>query len=99
MRRGAPRSTRDKLPGWSGDSHSQEGPEAATIMVMPSKQAVTAPVQRSKRFGERLLADGLISEAQLQRALDAQRLTGYLLGAVLLSLGLLDEDSLTAVLG
>jgi type IV pilus assembly protein PilB len=68
-------------------------------MVMPSKQAVAAPVQRSKRFGERLLADGLISEAQLQRALDAQRLTGYLLGAVLLSLGLLDEDSLTAVLG
>ncbi len=71
---------------------------SATIMTMPSSQAAT-PVNRSTRFGERLLAEGLINEAQLQRALDAQRMSGYLLGTVLLSLGLLDEDSLTAILG
>ncbi|MGA7913108.1 MAG: GspE/PulE family protein [Candidatus Dormiibacterota bacterium] len=41
----------------------------------------------------------MIDEAQLERALAAQRLSGYLLGFVVLSLGLLDDDTLTAALG
>jgi type IV pilus assembly protein PilB len=94
-----PRETRDKLPGASGDSHSQGDPIDGTIVVMPSSQANGPPVGQVTRFGERLLLEGLISEAQLRRALDAQRVSGYQLGSVVLSLGILDEDTLTVALG
>ena len=99
MTRLLPRTTRDKLPGESGDSHSQEEPLHGTIDAMPPARALRPPVQQATRFGDRLLAEGLINEAQLQRALEAQRLNGYLLGLVLLNLGLVDEDTLTAELG
>ncbi|MGZ3390644.1 MAG: GspE/PulE/PilB domain-containing protein, partial [Isosphaeraceae bacterium] len=67
-------------------------------MTVPSPELSIPPATRPMRLGEHLLAEGLISEAQLERALDAQRLSGYLLGYVVLSLGLLDEDTLTAAL-
>src|ERR1700680_4795113 len=98
MSRRMPRENRDKLPGGSGESHSQEEPADGTIVLMPSSQANGPPVGQATRFGERLISEGLINEAQLQRALDAQRLTGYQLGSVVLSLGILDEYTLTASL-
>jgi type IV pilus assembly protein PilB len=97
--RRVPRPNRDKLPGWSGDSHSQDEPIDLTILTMPSPRTAVPPARHTMRFGEHLLASGLIDEAQLERALAAQRLSGYLLGFVVLSLGLLDDDTLTAALG
>ncbi|MGH7760799.1 MAG: GspE/PulE family protein [Candidatus Dormibacteraceae bacterium] len=66
---------------------------------MPTTRAGSPKLVQPARFGERLLAEGLINEAQLKRALDAQRLSGYPLGFVVLGLGLLDEDTITVALG
>jgi type IV pilus assembly protein PilB len=94
-----PRVNRDKLPGRTGDSHSQDTQIEVNMMPMATNRPATMPVGQPTRFGERLLAEGLISDAQLKRALDAQKLSGYPLGFVVLSLGLLDEDTVTLALG
>ncbi len=51
-----------------------------------------------RRLGQVLVAEGLITEEQLGRALTAQRTTLAMLGAVLVNQGALREDSLTHVL-
>src|SRR2546421_1169460 len=61
--------------------------------------AVLPAPDRAPRFGERLVASRLISEGQLRRALDQQAQSPRFLGAVLLELGLIDEDKLAAKLG
>jgi type IV pilus assembly protein PilB len=50
------------------------------------------------RLGERLIAGRLINEGQLLRALELQPMSSRPLGRVLIDLGVLDEDRLTAVL-
>jgi type IV pilus assembly protein PilB len=61
---------------------------------------VTRPAeQEAQRLGERLLSRRLINEGQLRRALELQPQTSRPLGTVLVELGALDEDRLTAVLG
>jgi type IV pilus assembly protein PilB len=50
------------------------------------------------RLGERLLAERLINDGQLLRALELQPMSSRPLGRVLIDLGFLDEDRLTAVL-
>jgi len=50
------------------------------------------------RLGQLLIAEGLITEDQLARALDAQRSTPAPLGALLVSQGVLHEDRLTGIL-
>jgi tRNA A-37 threonylcarbamoyl transferase component Bud32 len=64
-----------------------------------SAAAVLAEVQGSRgRLGEILVADGLIKQADLDRALDTQRREGKLLGRVLLDMGLVGHaDMLTAL--
>jgi tRNA A-37 threonylcarbamoyl transferase component Bud32 len=64
-----------------------------------SAAAVLAEVQGARgRLGEILVADGLITQADLDRALDAQRREGKLLGRVLLDMGLVGHaDMLTAL--
>jgi type IV pilus assembly protein PilB len=64
----------------------------------PAQAALPAQVG-APRLGERLLARRFINDGQLRRALELQPQTSRLLGAVLLDLGALDEDRLTAVLG
>ena len=54
-------------------------------------------IQR-KRIGERLVDAGLITEAQLQIALEEQKKTGELLGAILFSLGFISQKDLFTVL-
>jgi type IV pilus assembly protein PilB len=51
-----------------------------------------------RRLGDLLLAEGLITEAQLARALATQKSTSAPLGAVLVNQGALREDSLTLAL-
>ena len=76
-------------------------PGLGNIARMASEQAVAVlrPHDRAPRLGERLVASRLISEGQLRRALDQQAKSPRFLGAVLLELGLIDEDRLAAKLG
>lgn len=66
--------------------------------------AVNADVPRSAttasdlRLGQVLLAEGLIDEQQLARALEAQRSSSSPLGAILVNQGAIPEDSLIRVL-
>lgn len=50
------------------------------------------------RLGELLVAAGVVTEAQLERALQEQSVLGGRLGQALVALGLLDEETLTGAL-
>ncbi len=51
-----------------------------------------------QNFGERLVDDGLLTQAQLDLALREQKQSGGLLGPTLVRLGLIQADTLSAVL-
>ncbi|MCX5707174.1 MAG: ATPase, T2SS/T4P/T4SS family [Candidatus Omnitrophica bacterium] len=51
------------------------------------------------KLGELLIKEGLISEAQLEKAISTQRQEGGRLGEVLVKLGMITEDQMVAVLG
>jgi len=53
----------------------------------------------TKRLGELLLEKGLITEKQLEQALEEQKKTGKLLGRVLVDLGFVKDEDILAVLG
>src|SRR5947207_15790303 len=77
------------------------GLDDGTIAAMTASQAQAfSPAQETgPRLGERLLAKRVITEAQLRHALQIQPQSARPLGRVLVELGVLDEDRLTAVLG
>ena len=50
------------------------------------------------RIGDRLVSMGIITEDQLNVALQEKKISGKLLGEVLVDLGFIDEDTLTAFL-
>jgi type IV pilus assembly protein PilB len=54
---------------------------------------------RTRLLGECLVANGLITQEQLERALQRQRMTRRFLGEILLELGWVDEQSLLKALG
>ncbi len=64
----------------------------------PTDRASVSMARPRGRLGEILVADGLLSADDLQRALDVQRRTGVLLGRTLLDLGLVAHDDLLAAL-
>jgi type IV pilus assembly protein PilB len=66
---------------------------ASRAHALPPAQDAAPP-----RLGERLIAQRLISEGQLRQALEVRARTPRPLGRILLDLGFLDEDRLTAVL-
>ncbi len=70
------------------------------MATMASNQArVSTPAREiAPRLGERLLAERLINEGQLTRALELQPKSSRPLGRVLIELGALDEDRLMPVL-
>lgn len=51
------------------------------------------------RLGELLVKEGLINEAQLEKAIKAQKQDGGRLGEVLVKLGFVQEDQMVSVLG
>jgi type II secretory ATPase GspE/PulE/Tfp pilus assembly ATPase PilB-like protein len=55
-------------------------------------------MQYYKRIGDRLLEAGLITEDQLRVALDEQKKTGELIGAILFSKGFISQQNLLMVL-
>ena len=67
-------------------------------MALEVTDTVRTSAARERRLGQVLLDEGLISEEQLGRALDAQRTTLAHLGAVLVSQGAIAEDDLTLAL-
>jgi serine/threonine protein kinase len=73
--------------------------EALAPFGPAEKLASVAEGQRPRgRLGEILVADGLLTEDSLKRALDEQRVSGKLLGRVLLDMGLVAHaDLLTAL--
>ena len=74
---------------------------AAVAPFAPSERAstVVAEAQRSRgRLGEILVADGLVTAADLEAALVEQRRSGQLLGRVLLDLKLVSHADLLAAL-
>jgi len=51
------------------------------------------------RLGELLVKEGLLNEAQLEKAIVAQRQEGGRLGEILVRLGMVKEDQMVAILG
>ena len=51
------------------------------------------------RLGELLVKEGLINEAQLEKAVNLQKQEGGRLGEVLVKLGFVQEDQMVTVLG
>jgi hypothetical protein len=64
----------------------------------PSERASQSLVRPRGRLGEILVADGLITQDDLERALEVHQQTGVLLGRALLDLGLVAHDDLLAAL-
>src|SRR5881409_3438531 len=61
-----------------------------------AQQKLGQPVNR--RLGDLLVADGLLTPAQLQKALGAQRGSTEKLGSVLIKLGFINEEQLIGFL-
>jgi type IV pilus assembly protein PilB len=56
-------------------------------------------MSRKQKVGELLLAQGLITREQLDHAVAEHKRTGLLLGKIIVRLGLVDEDTMSSVLG
>ncbi|MBI5044262.1 MAG: type II secretion system ATPase GspE [Nitrospirae bacterium] len=60
---------------------------------------MAVPLQKKKMLGEMLIAEGIITRGQLERALAEQKIHGGRLGVILRNLGYVSEDSIIKVLG
>ncbi|MDG1287665.1 MAG: ATPase, T2SS/T4P/T4SS family [Rickettsiales bacterium] len=67
---------------------------AASLLVSDGE----APTKRPMRIGEKLMSLGLISDDQLQVALQEQKTSKKLLGAILVGLGFISEHALGEIL-
>jgi MSHA biogenesis protein MshE len=74
---------------------AEPGSERGAQLRSGNPRAETA---RASLFGRGLVESGLVSAAQLNQALAAQRETGRMLGRTLVDLGFLDEDTLVGAL-
>lgn len=72
--------------------------KAYTEMQAKSQAASEEDGGGKGRIGDRLVAMGIITKDQLNVALQEKKLTGKMLGAVLVDLGFIDEETLTAFL-
>ena len=57
-----------------------------------------SPKEKYLRLGELLLKEGIITQAQLEKAISVQRQEGGRLGEILVKLGILKEDQTVAIL-
>lgn len=60
---------------------------------------MAVPLQKKKMLGEMLIAEGIITRDQLEKALAEQKLHGGRLGTVLRSMGYVTEEDIIKVLG
>lgn len=73
--------------------------ETGATVAAPARPGPGAPAGTGERLGDALLRHGLLSPADLERALEAHRASGERLGRVLLSMGLVRRQDLHRVLG
>jgi type IV pilus assembly protein PilB len=79
------------------DEDEHAAVRSASIGTNPPAN-MPAPDRQNVRLGDQLLANNLVTEAQLQKALEMQRDSGGLLGEVLVSTGALTEQALAHAL-
>lgn len=93
-------TTQNIAPETSSASRTPAKPsEAKTVNGAPAAQAETAtPAPKKMRIGEQLIALGLISPDQLQVALQEQKNSKKLLGAILVEMGFITESALGELL-
>ena len=70
-------------------------PPCLTVPVKPA----TMTLKRTNKLGQMLLDEGLLSEADLRRALDAQNKDNKRLGEALIDLGILSPKAMLSALG
>ncbi len=80
-------------------AHSRELVRTGKTFLQESEEgSAGAAVPKSGRIGDRLVSIGIITEDQLNVALQEKKVTGKLLGEVLVDLGFIDSDTLSTFL-
>lgn len=67
-------------------------------LSIDGKGEVDRDIRKKGRMGDRMVAQGLITEDQLNVALQEKKINGKMLGEVLVDLGFISEEALTAFL-
>jgi general secretion pathway protein E/type IV pilus assembly protein PilB len=91
----------DKLPARPEDAPNTEALSRKTSSTgknISTYQQSSDQNPGKGRIGEQLVAMGIITEDQLNVALQEKKISGKLLGAVMVDLGFIDEDTLTSFL-
>src|SRR5256886_15065407 len=84
----------------NGQGHREDSPAVAVPMSPDGAGRRPAPDGTGRRrLGQLLLAEGVVTPDQLNRALEIHRATGERLGQVLLDMGVVDQDRLARHLG
>ena len=84
----------------NGQGHREDSPAVAVPMSPDGAGRRPAPDGTGRRrLGELLLAEGVVTPDQLNRALEIHRATGERLGQVLLDMGVVDQERLARHLG
>lgn len=69
-----------------------------TSLAIPDSDSEQDTDSRKGRMGDRMVAMGLITEDQLNVALQEKKISGKMLGEILVGLGFIEEDTLTVFL-
>src|SRR5256886_5659174 len=84
----------------NGQGHREDSPAVAVPMSPDGAGRRPAPDGTGRRrLGELLLAEGVVTPDQLNRALEIHRATGERLGQGLLDMGVVDQERLARHLG
>ena len=84
----------------NGQGHREDSPAVGVPMSPDGAGRRPAPDGTGRRrLGELLLAEGVVTPDQLNRALEIHRATGERLGQVLLDMGVVDQERLARHLG
>ncbi|HTE03778.1 MAG TPA: hypothetical protein VK739_06555, partial [bacterium] len=77
----------------NGQGHREDSPAVGVSMSPDGVGRRPAPDgTERRRLGELLLAEGVVTPDQLNRALEIHRATGERLGQVLLDMGVVDQE-------
>lgn len=89
----APGKIHDNASGAITKRHSE-----IKIKAEEARNSSSEEGAKSNRLGERLVAMGIITPDQLNVALQEKKITGKMIGEVMVDLGFIDEETLSAVL-
>ena len=96
--RGAGGGVTTVIDGREEDENVQSGSAVQRPSPSTPSSNGSTPERPNLRLGDQLVGSDLITEAQLQKALEMQRDSGGLLGEVLVSTGALSEQALAHAL-